>query len=194
MKYLIISSLLLLNCICSLSQNDTLQNKKNRGGILYGSNYAYGFSTPSGWVLDTKSGKDSDLDAVFYPAGSNWKDAVTVMYATATNKSIKGNETIEKVIEYDIWRYKSNSDNIKITDSDSLETSDHKWAKVKLFLDYNTGGNFESVAYIDEAKVVSVLVITSRTEDDLNNNLPKFKDLVRSYFHVSDTVIIGPKK
>ena len=51
------------------------------GGIVYGPKAAFNISAPIGWVLDNKAGAEQGLPCVFYPKGSTWADAKTIMYA-----------------------------------------------------------------------------------------------------------------
>jgi hypothetical protein len=51
------------------------------GGIVYGPKAAFNISAPLGWVLDNNAGAEQGLPCVFYPKGSTWADAKTIMYA-----------------------------------------------------------------------------------------------------------------
>lgn len=161
------------------------------GGIVYGKNHAFGVNAPTGWVLDNKSGVNVGLQAVFYPAGDSWNSAVSVMYCNTALKEVKGNETIEKVIEYDINIFKNKS-KADVKDGDNLQTDDNNTAIVKNFYD-STNKNYETVAYIDEKDVVVLLVLSSRNKEDFEKSLEPFKELVSSYFFITDQVKINDK-
>jgi hypothetical protein len=49
-------------------------------GYVHGVNHCYYLNEPTGWVLDTESGKRQGLPMVFYPKGSSWAKATTVIY------------------------------------------------------------------------------------------------------------------
>ena len=182
MKYLTIFLLVIsINAVFSQNNSDSSQT-----GIIYGEDHAFAVTAPSGWVLDTKSGVSQGIYAVFYPEGSSWENAMTVMYVN-TSKKIKGQETIEELIEYDVNSFKQNSPNIKITDGENIITGDGKTALVKIFTDEQ---NSEAVAYIDEKKIVALLIISSRKKDELEKSIEDFKKLVSSYILITDEVII----
>src|SRR6185295_8947918 len=70
---------LMLFCTVAAAQNDS--------GIIYGKNYSFALMAPKGWVLDTTSGRQQGLQAVFYPNGSSWKNGAAVMYANVYQKT-----------------------------------------------------------------------------------------------------------
>lgn len=169
------------------SQEDT-----SHTAIVYGNDNSFKVKAPGGWVLDTKSGLSSGLYAVFFPEGSSWAKAVSVMYCNTATKKAKGNETIEEVIKYDIDRFKKEQDAF-VNDGENIITSDSKTAVVKHFYD-NKNKNYESVAYIDEKNVVVFLVLSSRDKSDYENSLRSFNEFVRSYYYLTDNFKIEEKK
>ena len=168
------------------SQEDSLHT-----AIVYGNDNSFSVKAPVGWVLDTKSGLPSGLYAVFFPEGSSWAKAVSVMYCNTASKKAKGNETIDEVIKYDIDRFKKEQDAF-VNDGENITTSDSKTAIVKHFYDIKNK-NYESVAYIDEKNVVVFLVLSSRDKSDYENSLKSFYEFVRSYYYLTDNYKIEGK-
>ena len=167
-------------------------DKGGDSGIIYGENHAFTLTAPSGWVLDNTSGKRQGLQVVFYPEGSSWKNGAAVMYANVYQKKNVKEESLEKVIAGDVDEYKKRSAELKVTDAEPILTAgDVRVKDKKAVIKYFTGdenGNHEAVAYIDEGKVVVMLVLTARSKKDFESSLAAFKELVGSYFFLGDKV------
>jgi hypothetical protein len=159
------------------------------GGIVYGSDHAFIISAPKGWVLDNSSGVSQGLYAVFYPKGGSWEQSPAVMYANTASRKSKDNETVVKLIEYDSNQFKSNHPEVKIGDLPSLRTKNEKSAIVKTFA-YT---QYEAVAYIEEETIIAMIVLTTRTEEQFNNALPAFRELVSSYLFITKDVHLPNK-
>lgn len=112
------------------------------------------------------------------------------MYCNTALKT-KGNETIDKVIEYDINNFKLKN-RANVNSGENLNLSDNKAAIVKYFYD-STNSNYEAVAYIDEKSVVVLIVLSSRDREDYESSIEPFKDLVSSYYFINDNVKIEDK-
>jgi hypothetical protein len=156
-------------------------------GIIYGKDHAYSLTAPKGWLLDNKAGAAQGLYAVFYPQGSSWASGSVVMYTNVGSKGPK--QTINDFIAGDVSAFKSNSPNIKITTGDTLTLEKGKNALVRYF----TGDvykNFEAVGYIDEPKVIVMVILTSKNKENFDAALPAFHDLLRSYLFISSDVLI----
>lgn len=167
------------------AQKDTLM----RSGIIYGKNHAYSLTAPDGWVLDNTSGVSQGLYAVFYPEGSSWKDAETVMYTRGLALDSVERTCIDSVVNYDIRYFRENEPGIEVNEVTSQRISKDKVARMVSFGggSYN---NYEMVAYIPEEKVVVEVVLTSRTEKGMKENLPKLNELLSSYLFISENVEI----
>ncbi|OGU40893.1 MAG: hypothetical protein A2315_07135 [Ignavibacteria bacterium RIFOXYB2_FULL_35_12] len=155
---------------------ETSKQLRNEGFVQY--TYENNFITvrpPDGWMKDDSSG-------FIYPIGDNKAESKTVMYVNMIDKSVKVNESIDKVIDNDIYYFKSRNPDLKVISSPDLVINENKIAIVKKFvytkLQYT---NYEAVAYINEPTVVGVVVITSRSKDDLEQKLPKFEELLNTY-------------
>ncbi len=177
---------ILMFLIVSIAISQTAENDSIGGnsGLVYGKDHAFWLTAPKGWVLDNSSGVSQGLHAVFYPMGGSWNNSPTVMYCNTSNKSVKGNETLQELLDYDISQFKINAPNIKITDFPILYTKDKKKVVLKKFI-YS---NYEYVAYIDEPKIIAMLVMTSRNEKELDNSLSAFKELINSYKFMTEDV------
>lgn len=177
---------LLTASVCAQTQPD---DSKNIGsGIIYGRYHSYMLTAPKGWVMDNQSGVSQELYAVFYPKGSSWAKGSVVMY---TNVLAKTNEeqSLQGVISEDIQRFKQTSPDLKVGEGGTLPLKHEKSAVVKTFSN-DAYGSYESVAYINESKVVVIVVLTARSKKDHDASLPAFRELVASYFFITDKVTI----
>jgi hypothetical protein len=136
--------------------------------------------------MDDATAKSQGLEAVLYGKGSSWKQAVAVMYVRVIHKD-KRQPTAEKVIADDISEFLKQRPGSTVSDSPELATRDKKKAVVKGFFDA-TNKNYDSVAFIDEPKVVVILALSSREKKEFEKSLPAFKTLVGSYFFVRELV------
>jgi hypothetical protein len=176
---------LLIFCGAASAQDDS--------GIIYGKNYSFTLTAPKGWVLDTTSGRQQGLQAVFYPKGSSWKNGAAVMYANVYQKSDPSKESVQAIIAHDVTEFKKGSANLKVVATDAIPTrtdarSKDKMATVKHFTGDGTG-NSEAVAYIDEGTLVVMLVFSARSQKDFEGSLPAFKEFVGSYFFLGAAVV-----
>lgn len=185
--------ILLVFSLCSLSAISQIDSA--RTGLLYGYNHSYYLSAPIGWVMDTESGKEQGLTAVFYPKGSNWAEGETVMYTTFTSFDTTKRETLKDVIASDSVNFKNNSPQLSIRKQDQIFISKGKKAEVYNYSG-DVNGNYETVAYIPENKGVSMIILSSRNKNGCINNYLIFESLVKSYKFLTDKVniTVGEKK
>jgi hypothetical protein len=174
-------SILFLLCF---SASGLGQKSDDDGTILLGQHYGFILKEPNGWVIDDAAAKSQGLQAVLYREGSSWKEAVAVMYVRVIYKD-KTQATVEKVIADDVREFLKQRPGSNVSNSTDLATRDKKKAVVKGFFDA-TNKNYDSVAFIDEPKVVVILALSSRDKNELEKSLPAFTALVGSYFFVRE--------
>ncbi len=158
--------------------------------LMYGKDHLFAIKAPTGWKVDAATGQKLGLHAVMYPEGSSWRDATATMYTNFVHKESDA-PTIEKIVANDIAGYKRDSPSVVIADAESLSLGTGKERVIVKSFRGDKGNNFEEVAYIDESKVVIMIVLSARTEKDFLSALPLFREMVHSYRFVSDSVTIG---
>lgn len=161
-------------------------------GIIYGKNHAFSLTAPEGWVLDNKSGVSQGLYAVFYRKGESWAKAETVMYANTASLMNQKHTTLEQLIAYDLYNFKSNYADIVVTEGKEISIKEGVTAIVK-YLSGKSYGNYEAMGYIDAGKTGVMIIMTSRTKEGFDNALAAFGDLVKSYFFMTDDVVSDKK-
>ena len=125
----------------------------------------------------------------FYPEGGSWQTSTSVMYATTSPKSDEVTKTMAMLMAYDSSQFMKGEAAVKISDDEPMKTGDNKPAFVRRFI-YS---QYEAIGYIDEERIVVMLVLSCRTEEDFKAAYPAFKELVRSYFFVTANVKIDGK-
>jgi hypothetical protein len=159
-------------------------------GMIYGQDHMLLLCAPPGWVLDNKALADKGIYAAFYRKELSYEEAEkrsTLMYVNVQLKS-KGQQTALETMKTDADRTKRESPKLVIQREASIVVLGDKHAKpkqvpVQTFLnDY--GGGYESVAYIEDEKTITLIVISSVSKPILRNDYPSFVRLVKSYVFV----------
>jgi len=183
MKLRVIGSVVVVLCaVAAFAQSS------GDAGILYGTDYVFTVTAPAGWILDSESGKSQGFCAVLYESGKTWLNADTVIYANTVSKRIKGQETLQEFLAYDVASFKKRSPALSVTPAADLKTKEGK-AIVRRF-EGDQHGNFEAVAYLDEEFTIVMLVLSSRTKAGLESAYPTFEKLVGSYRFLTSNVKI----
>ena len=189
-----LKSILLAAVIAFISFTAAAQDKKQDegdadSGMLYGPDYTFLVKAPKGWVLDNESARRQGVDAVFYPVGSSWKNSAAVMYVGIGRKQ-GAKDSLEGVISRDIADFKKASPDLKVSDGEALPLARGKERVVVKYFIAEQQRSYEAVAYIEESKVVVMLVLSSKTKADFDSSLPALKELVASYFFLTDSPTI----
>jgi len=128
-----------------------------------------------GWVQDTEASYANSMN-ILVPKGTNFSDAVTVIYGRAEYKS--GN-SLAKFIEDD--RKEAMAEHgAKSAEAAPAVISSGQKLKTYDFTPVKTG-NWERVAYLREGDYTVVFALSSRTQKDYNACLPTFLNLLKEY-------------
>ncbi len=159
-------------------------------GMIYGQDHMLLLCAPPGWVLDNKALADKGIYATFYRKELTYEEAEkrsTLMYVNVQLKG-KGQETALEAMKTDAERTKRESPKLVVERAAPIVIAADKQRKgrqvpVQTFLnDY--GGGFESVAYVEDEKTITLIVISSVSKEILRNDYPSFVRLVKSYVFI----------
>ena len=157
-------------------------------GIVYGSNHAFSFKAPKGWVLDNESGVSQGIHAVFYEKGGSWQKSKVVAYARAADRGTV--KTAADQVAKTIADFRKNgNDKYDGKKVKTVKTESGKEGEIYHFSG-DKWGNFEAVAYFVEEKTINFVVFNSRDEKLFNDALPAFEELAKSYLFVGEKVDI----
>jgi len=158
--------------------------------VIEGDNHLFMISAPDGWVLDDTSGMGSRIRCVFYPKGQKWKTAPTVMYVNPLHGYGAKARTVSSLITQDEQSFRKNAPRGKVTDGGTIQTTGKKTAVVRYF-SYDGGPAHEAVAYVPEAELVMLLVLSSKTPEGFQGALPAYRVMVQSYAWVASNAEMG---
>lgn len=180
-------SLFLATVIASIAiAQEPAPSDDMNSGIVHGKGHAFIIKAPRGWVLDTTSGVDQGLYAVFYPAGGSWARSDVVMYV---NTATRGpDETLDGFIGGELARSRERSPDLIATPVDSLATLRGRATTVRQ-LTGDRWGNHEAIAYLDEEKVFVMFVLSAKYRSLYDGSYDAFRELVGSYDFLTEHVV-----
>src|SRR5262245_17519926 len=145
--------------------------------LYYGDNYFFMLKRPTGWGLDTQSGRAQGIDGIFFPPGGS-VDGPVSGYARAFRK--KRGMSFDDVLAKDFADYQQSSSDVSYMENPAEQTRDGRIAMIRQCSAYG-GQVHELVAYIDEALVVALVVLRAPDASTLERLTPTFLEVVRSY-------------
>ena len=158
--------------------------------VIEGDNHLFMVSAPAGWVLDDTSGMGSRIRCVFYPKGEQWSTAATVMYVNPLHGYGSKTRTVSTLIAEDEKTFRQRSPKGKITDAGTIQTASRKSAVVRYFSS-DGGPAHEAVAYVPEADLVMLLVLSSKSPQGFQGALTAYREMVQSYAWVASNTELG---
>ena len=151
---------------------------KNHTVILQSKGGSFVIEGPKNWIADRKVGRRLGVCCVYYPKGS-WDTAETIMYPNIVTKG-PGRTTLQELMDSDLATFRKDNPGMTYVDGD-IPFKD-RTAKVRYFHGVNRGSS-EAVAYIDEAKIVALVVLSSKTEKGLTEALPLLLGVLETYIY-----------
>jgi len=161
-----------------------------RAVVIEGDNHLFMISAPEGWVLDDTSGMGSRIRCVLYRKGEQWATAATVMYVNPLHGYGAKARTVSALIAEDEKSFRQKSPRGKVTEGGTIQTTGKKTAVVRYF-SKDGGPADEAVAYVPEAELVMLLVLSSKTPGGFQGALPAYRDMVQSYAWVASNAEMG---
>lgn len=158
--------------------------------VIEGDNHVFMISAPEGWVLDDTSGMGSRIRCVFYPKGEKWTTASTVMYVNPLHGYGVKARTVSALMAEDEKSFHKNAPHGKVSNGGTIQTTGKKTAVVRYF-SYDGGPAHEAVAYVPEADLVMLLVLSSKTPEGFQGALDAYRQMVQSYAWVASNAEMG---
>ena len=189
-KMFLLAAIIVFLAAPAWAQQNTGAKENGDAYLMYGKDHMFAIKGPAGWIVDAATGTKLGVHAVMYPEGSSWREAEATMYTSFVHKTPDA-PTIEKIVADDIAGFKKDSPNVIVADADPLPLGAGKEKVIVKSFRADRGNNIEMVAYVDESKVVIMIVLSARTEKAFLATLPLFKELVHSYRFVGDSVTIN---
>jgi hypothetical protein len=152
------------------------------GVIVYAEGGAFSIEGPKSWIADRDTGKRMGICCVFYPEGSNFDDAETVIYPNIATKG-PGQANLKEFMESDLTEFRDHNSGMTYEDAADVSLKNKRVAKLRYFHGVNKGSS-EAIAYIDEDKIIAVIVISSKTQKGLDGAMPLFRSMLQTYAYM----------
>ena len=156
---------------------------KNHIAILQSEGGSFAIEGPKDWIADRKVGRRLGVCCVYYPKGS-WDTAETVMYPNIVTKR-PGQTTLQELMDSDLAKFRKDNPGMSYVDGDIPFNGRN--AKLRYFHGVNQG-SAEAVAYIDEEKIIALVVLSSKTEKGLVETLPLLLGVLETYSYGAKAV------
>lgn len=150
--------------------------------IVYGESGAFMTEGPKGWIADHETGQQLGVCCVFYREGSTFDDAETIIYPNIATKG-PGQATLKAFMEHDLSDFREHNPGMTYEDAENFPLKNKRVAKLRYFHGVNKGSS-EAIAYIDEEKIVALIVVSSKTEKGLNEAMTLLRDMLQSYSYM----------
>jgi hypothetical protein len=148
--------------------------------VVDGPDYAFTISAPKGWKMTSTP----EIQAAFYPAESTFEKSAVVMYVRSASKSRLHVESIAELNRLDLQGIQRRNPGATSAKIGTVKTT----LGVELPMYAFTGGGYsELVAYAEQTKTITVMVVSADTPEQLQTARPAFEELVASYVFLTDT-------
>jgi hypothetical protein len=149
------------------------------GGVLFGKHFSFEVQAPKGWVFDNQSGVPQGLHAVLYRKGETYENSDSMMYARGSDEDPGHPRTLDQFIAEDLADFRENSPGVHTFDIGSFALKDGTPVRVIGFRG-DQWGNVEAVAYVEHGGDFYMLVLTARSQQRFDADLPAFRGFVHS--------------
>ena len=165
--HVMVAAALTLPAVSQQTKPKPATSGKNHTVVLESDGGSFAIEGPKDWIADRKVGRRLGVCCVYYPKGS-WDTAETIMYPNIVTKG-PGQTTLQELMDSDLARFSKDNPGMSHVDGDMPFNG--RTAKLRYFHGVNQGSS-EAVAYIDEEKIIALVVLSSKTEKGLMDALP----------------------
>lgn len=154
-------------------------------GFFYGKNWLLFFTAPHGWPDDVAAANALEVIGVVHPVQWDPRKFAPVIYVAIDHRSAQVN-TLAAEVEADVREFVQGQPETHVTTAPPLTGQSGRPALVRIF---ETGHNWQEVAYIDQAPVF--LLATLRCVDQAHCRAlqPAFARFVKSLRYVANVQI-----
>jgi hypothetical protein len=149
---------------------------KNHTVILESDGGSFAINGPKNWIADHKVGHRLGVCCVYYEKGS-WDTAETILYPNIVTKGPE-RASLQELMDSDLAKFRKDNPGMTYVDGDI--PFEGRTAKVRYFHGVNQGSS-EAVAYIDEKKIIALVVLSSKTEKGMLKALPLLAGVLETY-------------
>lgn len=188
MKYLTAIAVILSFTVPLFTQQKNPDQTGTRGQseqsvLMYRDGAGFFIDVPKDWVIDREAGRRAGTCCVYYPKGSTFHNAETIMYPNIATKG-PGQKTVNDFMQSDHETFLKHDPGLRYEEAADIPLQNKRIAKIRLFRGVNHGGS-EAVAYIDEEKIIALFVMSSKSEEAFNKSIPLFRSAVKTYMYMN---------
>jgi hypothetical protein len=191
-----LASLAALPLIASSLCAQTSAGHPGNCGLIYGDSHAISICAPSGWVLDNSVLNDKGIYAVFYRQELSYETAkahASIMYINVLMKR-DGRNSANELRKIDIADTEQHEPQTKVAQEAPVTIPANAGAPARVIpvesFSNAYGPSWEAVAYVEDEKTISIVVLTSANESSFNSDHSSFVDLLHSYKFLGSNVTI----
>jgi hypothetical protein len=170
-----VAALVLTSAALLPAQSDSLPS-----ALLYSDSVSFFVTPPSGWVLDSETGKVDGVLAAVFRRGESWRQGRAVMYANTIALADTRRATFERAVANAATDWAARAGDGAITSLSAPATASGDVPLIKRFVSVRHGA-FEAVAYFHHGAYAPILVLTARSQAEFDAAFPAFEAFVRSY-------------
>ena len=174
--YVMVAAAFTLPAVSQSTKPEPATSGKNHTVILESDGGSFAIEGPKDWIADRKVGHRLGVCCVYYEKGS-WDTAETILYPNIVTKG-PGRTTLQELMDLDLAKFRKDNPGMTYVDGDIPFNG--RTAKVRYFHGVNRGSS-EAVAYIDEEKIIALVVLSSKTEKGLLKALPLLARVLETY-------------
>jgi len=174
--HVMIAAAFTLPAVSQPTKPEPATSGNNHTVILESDGGSFAIEGPKDWIADRKVGHRLGVCCVYYEKGS-WDTAETIMYPNIVTKG-PGRTSLQELMDLDLAKSRKDSPGMTYVDGDIPFNG--RTAKVRYFHGVNQGSS-EAVAYIDEEKIIALVVLSSKTEKGLLKALPLLARVLETY-------------
>ncbi len=171
--------------------DDKVKPQNGGAAIVYSDGGAFLIEGPKGWTTDREAGQRLGTCCVYYPAGATWDNAETVMYPNIATKG-PGQKPLREFMAYDLADFREHNPEMSYEDAEDIPLKNKRTANLRYFHNVN-GGSSEAVAYVEEEKIIALVVVSSKTAKGLNETIPLLRSVLQTYAYMDVKVINDSK-
>jgi len=144
-------------------------------GIVFGSDWAFAFSTPARWISQCRAGQTVGSTLALWPQGTTVADAPAMMSVTVTDKH---RPSLALFAADEQQRLRSNTPNVTVRFEPGMSVGGSRAALV-----FRASGdrNHELIAYVEGPTRFFVIAVSARNARSLDESKGAFQSLLNSF-------------
>jgi hypothetical protein len=150
----------------------------NKGGILYGRNWACIVSAPDGWIMDSDSLSGQGIYGLFYEEGKKFGSQYNtpIIYIVTLPLQNATDNALNAYIQSDINNYIANGSKVLQLDKSYKETDRiHQTYNVDL-----SNGRYETFVFTRYKEYCFLIILNANNNEQRNELFPKLAEVINS--------------